>query len=420
VPLDVEAIRRDFPALQLTVNGRPLVYLDSAATSQKPLSVLDAERDFSVNHNAGVHRGAHTLASEATELFEGARSRVADFLGATPSEIVFTANATAAINTVAYAFSNATAGRGGQAAQLFRLRAGDEIVVTELEHHANLIPWQELAARTGATLHHIGVDDRGGLKLDDAARRIGPRTKLLAFAHASNVLGSISPVEELVALARSVGAFVLLDACQSAPHRALDVTKMGVDFAVLSGHKMLGPLGVGVLYGRRELLDAMPPVLTGGSMITTVTMETAEYLPAPARFEAGTQPVAQAIGLHAAMDYLDELGMDQVHLRDAALGQALVTGLAEIPGIRVLGPEAGRPRVGLASFVVDGVHPHDVGQFLDQHGIAARAGHHCAQPLHRRLGIGGSTRVSTAPYTRDDEIEAFLTAVSGIRAYFRV
>ncbi len=414
----VNSVRHDFPALRREVNGRPLNYLDSAATSHKPHSVLDAERDFMVKHNAAVHRGAHTIAGEATELFESARERMAHFLGARPNEIVWTSNATSALNLVAYAFSNASSGRGGPEADPFRLAAGDEIVVTELEHHANLVPWQELAARTGATLRYIGIDDAGQLRMDQASEIIGERTKIVAFAHVSNVLGSISPVAEITALARLVGAFTVLDACQSAPHLPLDVKDLDVDFAALSGHKMLGPLGIGALYGRGELLDAMPPFLTGGSMITSVTMERTEYLPAPARFEAGTQPTAQAVGLAAAIDYLEALRMDAVHARDAELGRALARGLADIPGVRVLGPTPDEPRVGLASFVVEGVHTHDVGQFLDNLGIAVRVGHHCAEPLHRRLGVTASTRASTSVYTTDAEIEAFIEGVSNVRAFF--
>lgn len=421
MPWNTDRIRRDFPALGRTVSGHPAVYLDSAATSHKPLSVLDAERRFYEQQNAAVHRGAHTLAAEATDLFEGARDRVAQFIGASAGEVVWTSNATAALNLLAYSFSNASARRAGASAERFRLGEGDEIVVTELEHHANLIPWQELAARTGATLRHIGVDGgTGALDLAEARAVIGPRTRVLAFSHVSNVLGSIAPIHELVALARAVGALTVLDACQSASHLAIDVTELAVDFAAFSGHKMLGPLGIGVLYGRRELLDGMPPFLTGGSMITSVTMQHAEYLPAPARFEAGTQPVAQAIGLAAAIDYLDRLGMDRVHRRDAELGQALVSGLAEIPGIRVFGPAVGEPRVGLASFEVEGVHPHDVGQFLDEHGIAVRVGHHCAQPLHRSLGVAATTRASTSVYTTDGEVQVFLDRVSRVRAAFRL
>ena len=416
--LDIETLRNDFPALRREVNGLPLVYLDSAATSHKPLTVLDAERDYYNNHNSAVHRGAHTMAGEATELFESARASVAHFLGTDENEVVWTSNATAAINLVAYAFSNASSGRGGPETDPFRLRAGDEIVVTEMEHHANLIPWQELAARTGTTLRYIGMNDDGRLRMDQASQVIGERTRIVAFTHVSNVLGSINPVAELVALARAVGAFVVLDACQSAPHLPLDVRALDVDFAALSGHKMLGPLGIGVLYGRGELLDAMPPFMTGGSMITSVTMERAEYLPAPARFEAGTQPVAQAVALAVAVEYLEALGMDAVHQRDAELGAALVGGLAAIPGVRVLGPAANEPRVGLASFVVDGVHTHDVGQFLDELGIAVRVGHHCAEPLHRRLGVTASTRASASVYTTDAEVAALIDGVSQVRAFF--
>jgi cysteine desulfurase/selenocysteine lyase len=419
VPLDIEKIRGDFPALHRVVHTGPLVYLDSAATSHKPVQVLDAERRFYEGHNAAVHRGAHTLAGEATEAFESARDRLAEFFGAQPNEIVWTSNATAAINMIAYAFSNASSGRGGTEADRFRLSAGDEIVVTELEHHANLIPWQELAARTGATLRFIGVDDNGRLRMDQAQEVIGERTRIVAFAHVSNVLGEVTPVSDLVALARKFGAFVVLDACQSAPHLPMNVTALDVDFAALSGHKMLGPLGIGVLYGRAELLDAMPPFLTGGSMITSVTMERAEFLPAPARFEAGTQTVAQAVGLAAATDYLDRLGMDRVHERDAALGQKLAQGLSELPGVRVLGPLPDDARVGLASFIVDGVHPHDVGQFLDNLGIAVRVGHHCAEPLHRRLGVAASTRASTSVYTTDAEVDTFIDGVAQVRKFFR-
>lgn len=419
MPLDIERLRSDFPTLRRHVNGRPLNYLDSGATSLKPVQVLDAERRFYEDHNAAVHRGAHTLAGEATDAFESARERIAAFLGATPNEVVWTSNATAALNLIAYSFSNASVETGRPGTERFRLAPGDEIVVTELEHHANIIPWQELAARTGATLRYIGFDDDGHLLMDEAREVIGERTKILAFAHVSNVLGAVNPVAELVALARAVGAFVVLDACQSAPHLTLDVTALDVDFAALSGHKMLGPLGIGVLWGRGELLDAMPPFLTGGTMITSVTMERAEYLPSPARFEAGTQPVAQAVGLAAAVGYLDDLGMAAVHERDAQLGQALASGLAAIPGIRLLGPPPGEPRVGLASFVVDGVHSHDVGQFLDELGIAVRVGHHCAEPLHRRLGVSSSTRASTSVYTTDAEVAAFIEGVGQVREFFR-
>ena len=421
VPLsasDIQSIRRDFPLLGEQVNGHPLVYLDSGATSQKPRIVLDVERDYYEHRNAAVHRGAHSLAAEATELFEDARATVARFIGAHGDELVWTSNATEALNLIAYSFSNASLGRGGEAAERFRLGAGDEIVVTEMEHHANLLPWQELAARTGATLRFIPVNDDGSLRLDDASTIIDSRTRVLAVTHVSNVLGLVNPVEHLVALAHAVGALVVLDACQSAPHLPLDVAALGVDFAVLSGHKMLGPTGIGALYGRRELLEAMPPFLVGGSMITTVTMEAAEYLPPPQRFEAGTQRISQAIALAAAVDYLQGVGMQRLAEHEGRLGRTLVERLDEIPGVRVLGPGATTPRVGLASFDVAGIHSHDIGQFLDDRGIAVRVGHHCAQPLHRRLGVTSSTRASTYLYTTDDEIDQLVDGVSDAIAFF--
>ena len=417
---DAEArrIRNDFPILNQQVNGSPLVYLDSGATSQNPLSVLEAEQEFYEQRNAAVHRGAHMLAVSATDAFENARETVAGFINAGMDEVVWTSNATEAINLVAYAFSNASAGRGGDAASRFVLGPGDELVVTEMEHHANLIPWQELAFRTGATLRYIPVDDAGALRLDEAEQIIGPRTKVVAFTHASNVLGTINPVGTLVRLAREAGAAVVLDACQSVPHMAVDVKALDVDFAAFSGHKMLGPTGIGVLYGKAELLNAMPPFLTGGSMITTVTMEKADYLPSPQRFEAGTQRISQAVALAAAVDYLRETGMDRIHAWEAELGQRLVAGLEAIDGVRVLGPAAGAERIGLAAFDVDGVHAHDVGQFLDDKGIAVRVGHHCAQPLHRRLGLVATTRASTYLYNTTDDVDAFLDAVAGVRPFF--
>jgi cysteine desulfurase / selenocysteine lyase len=419
---DAEArrIRNDFPILNQQVNGSPLVYLDSGATSQNPLCVLEAEQEFYEQRNAAVHRGAHMLAVSATDVFENARETIAGFINAGMDEVVWTSNATEAINLVAYAFSNASAGRGGEAASRFVLGPGDELVVTEMEHHANLIPWQELAFRTGATLRYIPVDDAGALRLDEAEQIIGPRTKVVAFTHASNVLGTINPVGTLVRLAREAGAAVVLDACQSVPHMGVDVKALDVDFAAFSGHKMLGPTGIGVLYGKAELLNAMPPFLTGGSMITTVTMEKADYLPSPQRFEAGTQRISQAVALAAAVDYLQETGMDRIHAWEAELGQRLVAGLEAIDGVRVLGPAAGAERIGLAAFDVDGVHAHDVGQFLDDKGIAVRVGHHCAQPLHRRLGLVATTRASTYLYNTTDDVDAFLDAVAGVRPFFGV
>jgi cysteine desulfurase/selenocysteine lyase len=416
---ELTAIRADFPILGERVNGHPLVYLDSGATSQRPRQVLDAERDYVERANAAVHRGAHTLAAEATELFEGARERVARFVGADADELVWTSNATEGINLVAYAMGNASLGRGGAAAERFRLGPGDEILTTELEHHANLIPWQELAARTGATLRHLPVDDEGRLRLELLDTLLTERTRVFAFTHVSNVTGEVQAVSELVARARAVGALTVLDACQSAPHLPLDVHALEVDFAVLSGHKMLGPTGIGALYGRRELLEGLPPFLTGGSMITTVTMEAAEYLPPPQRFEAGTQRVSQAIALAAAVDYLARLGMERIAAHEAALGARLVAGLRAIDGVRVLGPVDGADRVGLAAIDVPGIHAHDLGQHLDEQGIAVRVGHHCAQPLHRRLGVTASTRASSYLTTTPDEVDAYLAALPEAIAYFR-
>lgn len=416
---EVRRLREDFPLLATEVNGHPLSYLDSGATAQRPSAVLDAEREFATTLNAAVHRGAHTLAAEATEVFEDARATVARFIGAAEDEVVWTSNATEAINLVAYSISNASLGRGGEAAVRLRIGPGDEIVTTEMEHHANLIPWQELAARTGATLRVIPLDDRGALRLDIATETIGERTRLVAVTHVSNVLGTVNPVDQLVALARAVGALVLLDACQSAPHLPLDVRALDVDLAVLSGHKMLGPTGIGALYGRRALLEAMPPFLTGGSMITTVTTTEAQYLPPPQRFEAGTQRVSQAVALAAAIDYLTAVGMPRIAAHEAALGRRLVDGLREIDGVHVLGADIDLPRVGLASFDVTGIHSHDVGQYLDDLGIAVRVGHHCAQPLHRRLGITASTRASTYLYTTDAEVDALIEGVAGAIDFFR-
>jgi cysteine desulfurase/selenocysteine lyase len=413
---EIGAIRRDFPILDTLVNGRPLTYLDSGATSQKPRVVLDAERQFYETRNSAVHRGAHTLAALATEEFEKARETVARFVGASADEIVWTSNATEGVNLVAYALSNA--GTAGADYAALALSPGDEIVVTELEHHANLIPWQQLAQRTGATLRYLPVDDEGVLELGLLEDIVTERTRVVAFSHVSNVLGVVNPVAEIVSRAHAVGAIVVLDACQSAPHIPLDLYALDVDFAVFSGHKMLGPTGIGVLYGKRELLNALPPFLTGGSMITTVTMESASFLPAPQRFEAGTQRVSQAIALAAAVDYLAVVGMDRVAAHDARLSHRLITGLAAIDGLRVLGARG--VRVALASFDVEGIHAHDVGQFLDDRGIAVRVGHHCAQPLHRRLGLTATTRASASIYTTDAEIDFFLESVVDSRAFFGV
>jgi cysteine desulfurase/selenocysteine lyase len=417
---DPAAVREDFPILARDIDGAPLVYLDSAATSQKPRAVIDAEFAFLTHANSAVHRGAHTLAAEATELFEDARATVAAFVGAQPEQLVWTSGATAGVNLVAYALGNASLGRGAPESALFALAPGDEIVVTESEHHANLIPWQELASRTGAVLRHIPVHDNGTLDLEFAASVIGERTRVVAFPHVSNVLGIVNPVAELVALARAAGALTVLDACQSAPHLPLDLPALGVDLAVFSGHKMLGPYGIGGLYGRSEVLETLPPFLTGGSMITTVTLDRAEYLPPPQRFEAGTQPVSQAVALAAATRYLSGLDMGAVHAHEHVLEQRMLRGLREIPGIRLLGDAPGAERVALAAFDVEGVHAHDAGQFLDARGVAVRVGHHCAQPLHRRFGITASVRASAALYNTVDEVDVFLDAVSGVRGFFGV
>ncbi|MEP7763263.1 SufS family cysteine desulfurase [Sanguibacter sp. 25GB23B1] len=415
---ELAAVRADFPLLARTVRGgKPLVYLDSGATSQKPDPVLDAEQDFYLQRNAAVHRGAHQLAEEATEAFEGARLAVAQFVGADPDEIVWTSNATAGINLVAYAMSNATAGRGGAAAERFVLRPGDEIVVTEAEHHANLVPWQELAARTGAVLRWLEVADDGRIRTEQAATVVTDRTKVLAFTHASNVTGAVTDVAPLVARARAVGALSVLDACQSVPHMPVDLHALGVDFAVFSGHKMLGPTGVGALYGRRELLEAMPPVTTGGSMVEVVTMTETTYAPPPQRFEAGTQMVAQAVGMGAAARYLTELGMDAVAAHERELAAQLLT-IGDLPGVRIIGPLDTADRLAVVSFVVDGVHSHDVGQMLDDAGIAVRVGHHCAQPLHRRFGVAASARASASVYTTAEEIDTFRESLGTVRAFF--
>ncbi|MEU4363650.1 SufS family cysteine desulfurase [Promicromonospora sp. NPDC023987] len=415
---ELAAVRADFPLLERTVRGgQPLVYLDSAATSQKPQVVLDTEVDFYEQRNAAVHRGAHQLAEEATEAFEQARAAVAAFVGADDDEIVWQPGATAAINVVAYAFSNATLGRGGEAAARFRLAPGDEILVTEAEHHANLVPWQELCARTGATLRWIPVTDHGRLDLSNLDALLTERTKVLAFGHVSNVTGAVAPVAALVAAAQRVGALTVLDACQSVPNMPVDLHELGVDFAAFSGHKMLGPTGVGALYGRRELLEAMPPTVTGGSMVEVVTMESTTYAPPPQRFEAGTQMVAQAVGMGCAAQYLDELGMAGVARHETELAAEMLK-IAEIPGVRVIGPLDTADRLAVVSFVVDGVHAHDVGQVLDDKGIAVRVGHHCAQPLHRRFGVAATARASASVYTTVEEVVAFREALAGVRAFF--
>jgi cysteine desulfurase/selenocysteine lyase len=418
-PLDVAALRADFPILGRTVrDGKRLVYLDSGATSQRPRQVLDAERAFLETANAAVHRGAHQLAEEATDAYEDARARIADFVGATAGELVFTKNATEGVNLVAYAMGNAAT--AGPEAARFALGPGDEIVVTEMEHHANLVPWQQLCQRTGATLRWFGVTDDGRLDLSNVDELVNERTKIVAFTHQSNVLGTINPVKSLVDAAHEVGALTLLDACQSVPHSPIDFRDLGVDFAVFSGHKMLAPSGIGVLYGRRELLEALPPFLTGGSMIEMVHMAKSTFAPPPQRFEAGVPMTSQAVGLGAAVDYLRVVGMDRVAAHEHALTEAALKGLAEIPGVRIVGPTEAVDRGGAVSFVIDGVHPHDAGQVLDSLGIAVRVGHHCAWPLHRRLGIPASVRASFYLYNDLDEVAALLDGVREAQRFFGV
>ncbi|MGW5239728.1 SufS family cysteine desulfurase [Monashia sp. NPDC004114] len=417
---ELAAIRGDFPILARTVrDGRPLVYLDSGATSHKPRQVLDAERAFYEHHNAAVHRGAHQLAEEATDDFESARATIAAFIGAPADEVVFTKNATEALNLVAYAFSNAAPTSGPKDAR-FVLGPGDEILVTEMEHHANLVPWQELARRTGATLRWVPLAADGSLDLTDLDELLTARTKVFAFTHVSNVLGTVNPVTDLAARAHAVGALAVVDACQSVPHLAVDVARLGADFIAFSGHKMYGPMGVGVLWGRAELLDVMPPFLTGGSMIELVTMERSTYAPAPQKFEAGVPNAAQAVGLAAAVRWVESIGIDRINAHEARLVERLQRGLAERPWVRVVGPPVGVPRGGAVAFVVDGVHAHDVGQVLDDQGVAVRVGHHCAWPLHRALGATATTRASVAVHNTDSDIDALLAALDKVPAIFGV
>jgi cysteine desulfurase / selenocysteine lyase len=415
--LDVEAVRADFPILGRSVRGgHPLIYLDSGATSHKPRQVLDAEHDFYTMHNAGVHRGAHLLAEEATDAYEGARVRVADFIGADAGEVIFTKSATEGLNLVAYAMSNAAT--AGPEAERFRVGPGDEILITEMEHHANLVPWQQLCLRTGATLRWFGVTPEGRLDLGNIDELLTDRTKLVAVTHQSNVTGVIPPVTELARLAHARGALVVVDGAQSAPHQVVDVSALGADFFAFSSHKMVGPSGIGVLWGRRELLEAMPPYVTGGSMIEIVRMEASTFLPPPERFEAGVPPSAQAVGLAAACDYLDGLGMANIVAHEEALTAHALEAISAIPGVRVLGPLSTTDRGGAVSFEVAEIHPHDVGQVLDELGIAVRTGHHCAWPLHRALGVQASTRASFYLYNTHDEVDALADGIRQAQKFF--
>ncbi|MEX3757408.1 cysteine desulfurase [Mycobacteroides abscessus] len=409
VPLDITTIRNDFPILSRTVRGgKPLAYLDSGATSQRPVQVLDAERRFLTERNAAVHRGAHQLAEEATDAYEGARNAIARFVGVDDGEIVFTKNATESLNLVAYTLGDNRFDRA--------VGPGDEIVITELEHHANLVPWQELCRRTGATLRWFGVTDDGRIDVDSL--ELTEAVKVVAFTHQSNVTGAVAPVAELVRRAKAVGALVVLDACQSVPHMSVNFRELGVDYAAFSGHKMLGPSGVGVLYGRRALLEAMPPFITGGSMIETVTMEVSTYAPPPQRFEAGVPMTSQVVGLGAAVDYLNAVGMEAVAAHEHQLVSAALAGLAGIEGVRIIGPTDNLDRGGAVSFVVDGIHAHDLGQVLDDEGVAVRVGHHCAWPLHRRFGIAASARASFAVYNTLDEVDRLTAGVRRAQEFF--
>ncbi len=407
------AIVADFPIFSRTIrDGKRLVYLDSGATSQKPSVVIDAESDFYRMHNAAVHRGAHQLAEEATDAYEGARAIVADFLGAASDEIVFTKSATESLNLVAYAMGNAE--RGSH----FYISAGDEIVVTEMEHHANLIPWQQLASRTGAILKWFEVTPEGRLDLEPINSVITEKTKVVALTHQSNVLGTINPLSEIVKRAHEVGASVVLDACQSVPHMPISVKELGVDFLAFSGHKAVGPTGVGILWGREALLNELPPFLTGGSMIENVIMTSATWAKAPKRFEAGVPNMAQAVGLGAALTYLQKIGMKNIFAHEKELTKYAMEALSQITELAIVGPQNLDLRGGTLSFTVGDIHPHDLGQFLDSQGIAVRTGHHCAWPLTRKLGVPATTRASFYLYNTFEDVDALVQGIRSAQKYF--
>lgn len=411
--LDVARIRKDFPIFTRTIrDGKRLVYLDSGATSQKPQVVIDAEIDFYTKHNAAAHRGAHQLAEEATELFEASRQTVADFLGAKSEEIVFTKSATESLNLLAYAFSNAEPG------SKFAIGPEHSIVVSEMEHHANLIPWQQLAKRSGAELKWFGVTSDGRLDESNIDSLITEKTKIVAISQQSNVLGTINNLDQIIKKAHQVGAIVIVDACQSVPHIPVDVRMLGADFLAFSGHKILGPTGVGVLWGLYDLLNELPPFLFGGSMIENVTMTDASWAEAPRKFEAGVPNMAQVVGLAAGIKYLQAIGLDAVHEHEKALTGYLLEQLAQISGISVVGPLDVSLRGGTVSFTLDGIHPHDLGQYLDSAGIAVRTGHHCAWPLTRALGVPATTRASLYLYNDVSDIDALVTAVKEAKEYF--
>ncbi len=403
----------DFPIFTRKIrDGKRLVYLDSGATSQKPQCVIDAESNFYRTHNAAVHRGAHQLAEEATDAYEGARAIVARFLRAEIDEIVFTKSATESLNLVAYAIGNA------DSANRFHIKAGDEIVVTEMEHHANLIPWQQLASRTGATLTWFEVTAEGRLDLSQLDRVITERTKIVALTHQSNVLGTINPLTQITQRAHEVGAVVVLDACQSVPHMPVDVRTLGVDFLAFSGHKAVGPTGIGILWGKSKLLNELPPFLTGGSMIENVTMTNATWAKAPKKFEAGVPNMAQAVGLGAALNYLDNIGMSSIFDHEQELTRYGLQVLSEIDDLKIVGPTSSADRGGTLSFTVGDIHPHDLGQFLDAQGIAVRTGHHCAWPLTRKLGVPATTRASFYLYNTTEDIDALVTGIRAAQKYF--
>jgi cysteine desulfurase/selenocysteine lyase len=408
-------IRKDFPIFSKTMRGgNRLAYLDSGATSQKPRQVLDAERDFYELHNAAVHRGAHLLAEEASIAYEDSRGILAKFLNGNDDEVIFTKSATESINAIAYSFGNSAPD------SRFALKAGDRIVVSELEHHANLIPWQQLAKRTGAELVWFSIDSEGRLDLSNAEDLINNRTKIVAITHQSNVLGTIVPLDEIVKLAHSVGAVVVLDACQSAPHFAIDVKKLDIDFLAFSGHKALGPTGVGILWGRSELLNQMEPFLTGGSMIESVTMTDAKWAQSPKRFEAGVPNMAQAVGFAAAITYLNNLGMENVASHERDLTSYALKKFSELRGVEVIGPKDNKDRGSVISFTMEGIHPHDVGQVLDQYGVAVRTGHHCAWPLMKKLGIVGTTRASFYIYNDEADVDVLIDSIEQAQKYFKV
>lgn len=410
---NASVIAEDFPILSRTIrDGKRLVYLDSGATSQKPNVVIDAQSNFYRLQNAAAHRGAHQLAEEATDALEGAREIVAKFLNAEIDEVVYTKSATESLNLISYAIGNAEKGNR------FHLTADDEIVITEMEHHANLIPWQQLAARTGAKLTWFEVTPEGRLDLSRIDSIITSKTKVVALTHQSNVLGTIIPLAEIVKRAHEVGAVVVLDACQSVPHMAVDVKALGIDFLAFSGHKTVGPTGIGIFWGRRELLAELPPFLTGGSMIENVTMTSATWAPAPRKFEAGVPNMAQAVGLGAALTYLTKIGMQEIHDHELALTKYLLNEFSTIDDLKVIGPRDLDMRGGIVSFTVGDIHPHDLGQFLDNQGIAVRTGHHCAWPLTRKLGVPASTRASFYLYNTFEDLDELVSGIRGAQKYF--